>query len=373
MKVFRKKSIVPILLLYFLMIVISIGINGFGKFNSIPVLIFCFVWLLYIRDFSYYLWLAFLAALIAVFSFANGVSFLHVAVDVFELAFILGTIYLCDKFYFPQKVIKFSVAFIAILLFFSIVGMGFPRLYEFSTGAYRYNGIFGSGNSSSNTFLMLSILFWEFFKRLRKNSIVTKLVLVVLVLAFLMYVLASQTRSMLMALPYWLYQFSLLFGKKTIFSLAIIVVVSASAYLATALQEKLRMTEDASFLTRLQLYETEIEGIVANYVIIPHGAHKAWELAIDLTMNDQFSPHNDFLRFLYDWGIAFILLLIIFYKRIKKRVGFDVNICLLLLAQSSCLLHNMWFLPIVWLPILIVFNLKCYKRYEQNVNTCKKI
>lgn len=350
------------------MIVITIAINGFGRFNAIPILIFCFVWLLYIRDPRYYLWSTLISAIIAVFSLVNGVSLLHIVVDISVLVFILGTAYLCDKFYLSKRVLRTSTIFVALLLLLSVIGMFIPRLYEVLNGANRYNGIFASGNSSSNTFMVLSILFWEFFKCLRTNRIITKLVLIGLILAFLAYIFTSQTRSLLIALPYWLYQFTLLYGKKIILWIVVILSFSTSAYLIATLQEKLRITEDASFLTRTYLYEAEIDGIIDNYIIIPHGAHRAWELAIDVTMDDEFSPHNDFLRYLYDWGGGFIIILVIFYRKIKKRVGYDINICLFLLAQSSCMLHNMWFLPIVWLPVLIIFNLKNYNRYEQNVS-----
>lgn len=372
-KVTNKKTIAPILLLYFLMVVIVMAINGFGRFNSVPVLFFCLVWICYIRDSRYYLWSLFLSLILSIFSLANGVSLLHICVDILDLSFVLGAAYLCNKFRYSRNIIRFASLFMALLLIFSIIGMGFSRLYEYSDGAYRYNGIFASGNSSSNTFLVLSIMFWEFFKRIRLKGLIPKLVLVLLVLAFLAYVFTSQTRSMLIALPYWMYQFALLFGKKKVLALAILVGLAGSTYLLTVLQEKLRMTEDASFLTRLQLYEAELSGIWDNYIVIPHGAHRAWELAIDVTMDDGFSPHNDFLKYLYDWGLAFILLLYVLYKNIKNRVGFDLNICLFLLAQSSCLLHNMWFLPIVWLPVLFVLNLKNNILYEQNVSSCKKI
>lgn len=358
---------------YFFMIVISMAINGFGRFNSVPVLFFCLVWLIYIKDISYYLWVLFLSCIISFFSLANGVSLLHIFVDILDLAFVLGTIFLCDKFYFSKRTITSSLIFIALLLVLSVVCMKFQGLYEYSNGEYRYNGILSKGNSSSNTFLVLSIFFWELFKRIRKNGFIKKMTLITILCMFLAYVFTSQTRSMLIALPYWLYQFALLYGKKTIIFISTIVGVFASAYLVIILQEKLRMTEDASFLTRVQLYQAEIEGILQNCFVIPHGSHRAWELAIDVTWNDEFSPHNDFLKFLYDWGIAFILLVILFFKRVSKKVGFDLNICLLLLAQSSCMLHNMWFLPIVWLPMLFVFNLKNNSPYEQNVSCGKKI
>ena len=147
---------------YFLMIVISMAIKGFGRFNSVPVLFFCLVWLIYIKDISYYLWVLFLSCIISFFSLANGVSLLHIFVDILDLAFVLGTIYLCDKFYFSKRTITSSLIFIALLLVLSVVCMKFQGLYEYSDGEYRYNGILSKGNSSSNTFLVLSIFFWEF-------------------------------------------------------------------------------------------------------------------------------------------------------------------------------------------------------------------
>ena len=359
--------------LYFLVIVISMVINGFGRFNSVPVLFFCLVWLIYIKDINYYLWVLFLSSIISFFSLSNGVSILHIFLDILDLAFVLGTIFLCDKFYFSKRAITSSLIFIALLLVLSVFCMKFQGLYEYSDGEYRYNGIISKGNSSSNTFLVLSMFFWELFKRIKKNGVLSRFILMIILCMFLAYVFTSQTRSMLIALPYWLYQFALLYGKKTIIIISTIIGLFASAYLVIILQEKLRMTEDASFLTRVQLYQAEIEGIMQNYFVIPHGSHKAWELAIDVTWNDKFSPHNDFLKFLYDWGIAFILLIILFFKRVRKKVGFDLNICLLLLAQSSCMLHNMWFLPIVWLPILFILNLKKSIPYEKDVSSSKKI
>lgn len=359
-------SLGPFIWLYFIMLFIIMIINGFGRYNSLPVLCYCLLFLSYINNFVFYRNFLLLSLIIGIGSFINGCSILHIVLDCAEAFLILATVQFSDRFYIKPSDMRKASYILYMLIIASIICMWGSSFYSYSDGALRYDGIFARGNSSANTFLMLVIFLLELTKRMFRKPFFQKLCLLFISIAILLYIVTSQTRSLLFILPYLYYQFYKLYNRKIVLTAGVIGLILVSGYYLISIQEKLRLTSDNSFMTRTFLYEGMIDGIVENYILIPHGVHRAWELAIDMTGSDQFSPHNDFLKYLYDWGGAFILLIVLCYRKMKSNNSLNLELLLIIIAQSSCMLHNMWFLPVVWMPLFFILCLNNnYPVYEK--------
>ena len=177
-----------------------------------------------------------------------------------------------------------------------------------------------------------------------------------------------------MVSPYWIYQYYLLYGKKILF-ISVLLGLGFSGVTLIYLQNHARFEEDASYMTRAAIYEIQINGILSNYIVIPHGANAAYSMVRNFTNDVNFSAHNDILRYLYDWGVVFIYIIGYIIRKFKKQKLFNLNFTLIILAYMGFALHNLLFLPYVWIPFifLIVILTNHSKIYENNVSSCEKI
>lgn len=308
--------------------------------------------------------------------------------DVIFHAKILYSLIDCALLFFILTILDFSITnkinhqtliqikntcglFIIISLFWVFVP---NSLISGDDGSSRYAGIFHAVNFSSNIFAITEICFWEIYKR-KKNI----KVLISLMIALIVYTDLSGTRSLLFFFPYWLFQFYQIYYKKKngklIIRTTLIILCCLLPSIINLLIQKLRFQEgEASMATRAVLYEQLIEGILPNFGFIPHGSNSAQEMIEAFTQDDNYSPHNNFLSYLYDWGIIFIMLCWKIFAILKKNGLMTINLLLILLGLASCALHNMLFSPYLWIPVCIILLINHKNAYEKNdISPCKKV
>lgn len=325
------------------------------NYNAFVYLAFTIIMVFYVKSVAVYSLSFILISIVALFSLANGSGMIYIMIDSAIIFYIISSISTNSLLYFKPKIQKVTLYIIAFLIIASILNIANPTAYEEIGGDIRYQGLFAGGNSSASMFAIFSILLWKMPQTQNLSNSIKKLLLISLIAALILYFLASQTRTMLLVLPYWMYQLSHLFSRKLlILSLVILIAVSGSIF--NYLQENGRMEEDGSYLTRSSLYLAQIIGIIDNYVIIPHGANGAKEMIDRFTGDKGFSTHNDFLRYLYDWGGVFLFLVFFIVKKVKECRKINLELLLIFLAYSGCALHNILFLPYVWIPLILVLT-----------------
>lgn len=347
--------------LYFLVLLMSMIIGGFGKYNSIPVILFTLLFAIYVRQINVCICVICIFLPTMIYSLINKSAYIHIVLDIIDFYFIFSSINILKYLSFSSDISKKIFKYSLFLIFLSVFGMIIPNLYSFTDGKYRYDGIFtSSGNTSASIFCILGILIWEIYKKYNICFNRKKALLLFLFLSYLLYVYVSETRTLLFAIPYWICQLLNTFSKKMVYLIGTVGLFLLSPSLISEIGEKMRIQDDASYNTRLYLYTMLIDGIKDNWVVIPHGCHKAWDLVRIDADSEGLSAHNDFLKYIYDWGITFIILLIFIYKRISYICKLNINVLLILLAVSSFALHNILFLPLTWIPL--IFILFFYKK-----------
>lgn len=251
-----------------------------------------------------------------------------------------------------KKEIKFIFLLMSIYVILDIIGLAMPSLYaEGNKGDMRYSGILHSSNVSATIFCLCQIAINE-LKKYSKQKIFYIYCNFAL---FALMLFITKTRSMLFFLPYWIIQFYNFLDKRlfwciiTVFSIIILKSI-------IEIQENLRLEEDGSYVTRSFLYENLINEILNN-PLIPHGSNEANKFSKELTMSDEFSSHNDFLKYLYDWGGICIILLVYVWISYKRKIKFSWSILAVIIGWSSASLHNILLLPQVLFVLFIILNI----------------
>lgn len=370
----KRKDAKILLLSYAILVAVSMMIpNDISRFNGYLIVIFGFILMIYERDPLVYILSASISLLMAAFSLKNGVKLMYIAGDTALFFYVISSVNLINQLRYGKLTWRVLGLLSLLMIVLSTIGMANPGAYEFVDGENRYNGVFVSGNTSACMFLIVEILLWEKLKCSKYN----KILVVGFGLAFFAYVFASQTRTMFFALPYWGYQLYKVFGKKITIT-ASILSLPVLGFVFAYFVEHARLEEDASYMTRVSIYAIQLSGIWENYIVIPHGSEEAVRLVRNEVKTDNFSPHNDFLAYTYNWGIFFLIILFYFYKKFRQYRLFNLNNILILIAYSGFALHNLLFLPYVWLPLIFVFiqdkQIQFNKLHSyENVSTCKKI
>lgn len=345
---------------YIILLIFTKLLSNISQYNAIVYAVFCMLFFLLIR---YNLFLksffTIISLIIAIFSYTNNSHILYICIDIAIVYFILSIFPLYDSIKFSRKHIKLLNYLSLSILLLSLLASFNPSNYTNLGGDVRFLGFFKYGNLSASIVAILCIVYWESFKILYNRK--RKTILVLTLSFFLIYIFLCKTRSLLFFAPYYIYQFYSVFGKKVFYSFSIIIVFIVSFSIYEELKALLRIEEDASFSTREGLYILLIEGIKENYVVFPHGSRSSTDLVESYFNDSSLTPHNDFLRYLYDWGVALIILLYIIINEFKRRHCFNFNNILITLGYSSFALHNMLFLPYVFLPYLFILILLRYK------------
>ena len=281
---------------------------------------------------------------------------LYSLIDCGVLFFIFSLIDFCIGSKAKSKTIRQIQRFCSLFIIFSLLWVVIPNSFiKGDEGNLRYGGLFHAINFSSNIFAIIEICYWEIYKRSKKN----KKILISLLIALIIYTDLSGTRSLLFFYPYWVLQFYQIFSEgkngKLMVKVGIIIFCCLMPSIITLLVEKLRFQEgESSMATRIVLYQQLIEGIVANFGLIPHGSNSAQEMIVAFTQDDRYSPHNNFLSYLYDWGVIFIIVCYKIISILRKNGFLKMNMWLILLGLSSCALHNMLFSPYLWIPVGVI-------------------
>ena len=344
-------KIVLISILYTLILVAAALLpEGIGNYNAYVLLMMSVTYLLMVRSPKVYMDTILCGGMVFAVSIFRYP--LYACIDSALVFFVFSSLYAGAFFKVDMKDMRLIRWSYLLVIFLLIVGMAKPTLWDGDD--MRYVGIFHRGNTSASVFLMLVIAVWE-IEKIGKDRI---LVLLLLVAAYFLYIWASGTRSLLFGLPYWLYQLLSRQGTRIIVFSILVAGVFFLPMVAEPIVEKVRLEEDPSMRTRSSLYILLLSGIWDNYALIPHGSHAGWYMIKDFTGDPSFSPHNDFLNFIYEWGGIFYLFCAMLIIRLKRFVQLNLEFILILLGLSSCALHNTLFNVIIWVPFTVILMIR---------------
>lgn len=300
-----------------------------------------------------------LAALIPVMVISPS-SFLSFASDCMTLFLILSFVDAICYFNLTKRqekilatvLLGYAIAFIACTLL--------PSFYNSSTG--RYRGLFYSGNISSSVIMIVVFFNMLYYKGSKYQLLVNLIGIGCLIVALFL----CNTRSIVFAIPFILWIFKEEINLKKYWPFVPILFCAGYYFIvpnADTISNDLRLsTEESSYLTRAFLYEEEFNQIMDAYLIIPHGSGSCTAFAQRITGNAAFSPHNDIIRYWYDWGILWFVILFYLYKKTKKiaiKYEFGIGALLLFIYIASCGLHNIMLYSNLWMPsIFIIWAIK---------------
>lgn len=369
--------IVLINILYLLILIAAALLpEGISNYNAYVLLTMSVTYLLLMRSQEVYMDTILCGGMLLAVSFFRYP--LYACIDTALVFFVFSSLYagacfradMCDF-----RLIRWIYFFVLLAM---VAGMANPSFWS-DGDEMRYIGIFHGGNSSASMFLMLGIAIWEMEKK-EKGRVC---ILFLLITITLLYMWASGTRSMLFCLPYWLYQ---MFSRTRTRVLVILLLIAGVLYLPVFVEsivEKMRLEEDdPSIMTRSVIYQLLLSGISDNYALIPQGSHSGWYMIKDFTGDPTFSPHNDFLNFIYEWGVIFYLFCVIVAMKLKCFLRLNFEFILILLALSSCALHNILFNVIIWIPFTVILMVRratdeirkvCYEQSRYTIGYRKKI
>lgn len=244
-----------------------------------------------------------------------------------------------------------TIIFIYIFLFFLFIGNS--SFYSAESG--RYMGLMPTSSVSSSVLMLIIVYLIEHYKytSYKKTIFILSIIIVIL------NIVLCNTRTVLFIFPYILYSFFILssnkLSKHLIVATIIFISIGAFSFINNN-AETLRLSKDeSSFLTRAALYETQFEEIKKAKFIFPHGSNACTKY-IQVIAGEEYSPHNDFLKYWYDWGIMWFVFLYILFKKIAN-LGFKGKshniLCLVLLLLASSSLHNILFSSYMWVALAL--------------------
>lgn len=344
---------------YIILLIMTRILPNISSINAIIYALFCCLYFILLKhSLAFCLKLLPISLIISFFSYLNGSGILYIFIDVAIVYFVLASILIYDSTTLVSRNLKLLNKLSFLVFVLSLFTMLFPANYMDIGGDIRFIGFFKYGNLSASIVSILCVLYWETFNLLYKNAKKKPVVLFFLICFFISYIFVCKTRSLLFFIPYWIYQIYLFCGKRLFFAMSVLGVALVSISLFDELKVILRINEDASFSTRESLSIFLLNGIRENYFFFPHGARKSIDFFQTFFNDESLTPHNDFLRYYYDWGIAFLLLILFLFNDLKKRKCFDLGFILMSLGYSSFALHNMLFLPYLFLPYMFILMIK---------------
>lgn len=348
-------SKIKFITLFYILILITAAIlpNGISNYNAYVSFITVIIYALLIKSTMVYVTSLTIGLTICLFSIFTHP--LYTFLDWILIFLILGSISIGKTFCLSEKDQKFIQNTFTFICIASIIGILCPSLYRGEEGEMRYAGLFHAINFSACVFSIINIAVWEIEKKHKKRFSI----LVLMATCFIIYTLATSTRSLLLVLPYWLYQF-IVRKKARIIIICIIAIVGFKLpSIVDEITTRLRLEDnESSMATRTVLYMQLLAGIIDNYGIIPHGSYSATDMIIQFTGDTKYSPHNDFLNFIYNWGAIFYIFCIIIVKQLKTYIKINLEFCLIILAMAACSLHNMMFAIYIWIPFTIILIIR---------------
>lgn len=242
----------------------------------------------------------------------------------------------------------------------------------------RYLGLMGGVNLSCSILLFMMCFVCEYLRLNKKLSLFNWGLLLI---AYAGMVFITSTRSLLFAVPYWLYSFTYLGEKKSTSKKIIISIlflgILALVFVGTnmeSVEDTLRLSaDDRSFQTRDFMQLFVFEKILSNYFILPSGFHDSLE-SLSAYMGEKHPAHNDILSYWNEWGIAFPIFILFFIKSLKK---INLRTIFFLIMYVGACLHNLMFSMPLLFPFFMVLNLGFFseqdydRRYLQGFDTRK--
>ena len=328
--------------------------EGISDYNAYVLLLMIIIYLFLIRRANVYRVTSLFAIAICIASLFHNI--LYVLLDCALIFFLLGSVSIgtCDTV--KNRELHYVQILFLLICLISIAGIFIPALYQQDDGSeFRYAGLFHKVNVSACIFSILAIAVWEIEKRLTCRL----RILLLLFIGTLIYIWTTGTRSLLFVLPYWMYQlYAQHRTRKLVFVIIGLLLIYFPIFIPQ-LSTTLRLDENESSLnTRSVLYWLLWQGILDNYAIIPHGVYASNNLIVQYTLQDNFSPHNDILKYIYDWGFIFYIFCAYLVSSIKRSVRFNFEFILILLVIFSFALHNMMFSIYIWIPFIVILMVR---------------
>jgi hypothetical protein len=351
------------IILFFYFFVLYIGVINpsipmdFGFiFSSILILL---IILLYISKRSirdlYFVFCSFLIILLHTHS-----NIIYMFLDIIVFGIVIHLLNMAAKKNIMSKDISLIkilyIVYIAVNLLISLI----PSYYSFPSSyssEQRFHGFMGS-NLSSTIIALFIITLWEIYKLGKSNRLSY---LMFLAGIYLYFFFISKSRTMIFALPYFLYQFTNIKKKNIFLSLFLLLFVIGFVYTNLEyFRTKLRFDpSEISYLSRANMYFMFLNRIKENNFIIPYGFN-ASTTYIRLRNGANWSVHNSILQYWYDYGIIFWIIMILIVSKLKRFI--NMNLLLILLFVLSSALHNLLFVYVIWVPLFFILLITRKKR-----------
>lgn len=359
-------------ILYLFILCLLASVVNFSQYNYVVILSFSFLQILYLKNKLAFV-LNWKFVLMESSLFFMGLFFNtrleYTIIDMITAFFVISCLYIAYYSKINNRFGRIVIRTFSVILMLNILFAFLTDRYDAISGT-RYLGLFYGSNVTMSIICVLSAVIWELSKR-SYTANKQKIIFLCLVVSYVFMLFFAQTRSALIFLPYWIYHALKQFSMKYVL-LTTLVLVSCLVWnnMNQSVFEKLRLEEDGSFYTRASFYEMMMDGIVNNHFIIPHGSYASYELLRKATGEEGMSPHNDLLRYLYDWGILFFLFLSLAIGYFKKLFILNKSVFLLTIGVLSGCLHNILFSPYIWIPYILFLSIYSKRNY---VSSSKKI
>lgn len=342
-------------ILYFIILILAIllptDISDYNYMvNSILVLT---LWLLFPNKkiFIYGIIALIILLLLLAFTFNNNIGY-YLVFDLVTVIFLLQIINLKQNYSFSEHESK-SFALMAMIWIFALI---FVSLFKefYNPESARFLGLIKSTNLSSSIFV--SFLVFLLIQSKNYSLIKRQLILVFLIIIYCYILWLTKSRTLIFALPFLLYQFFKVFGffRVLLFTSIVIIIIF---YSYNDIIIGLRIEKDSSFITRMSIYLTILEELKKDFFLIPNGFN-ADNRFIDSILNyagpHSHTLHNDVLKYLYNFGILFIIFMIFWYRIIRESFGSLIQKITILLIFSVNAFHNTLFSFYILVPFLFI-------------------
>ena len=364
----KKTGLSKIFILYMFFLCLMGSIANFSNYNYAVLLSFCLFQICYLKNrLKFIITLEFV--LMESSLFFMGLFFntkiVYTIIDMITILFVISCLYLAYYSKISNRLAKSIIVLFSIVLILNILFAFVTDRYDVISGR-RYLGLFNGANTTTSIICVMSAVIWELsqqyytIKRLRN-------ILFCLVVSYVFMLIMAQTRSALIFFPYWIYHAFNFFPKKyVILATSFLIACFVWTNMDQTLVDTLRLEEDGSFNTRASFYEMMIDGIINNHFIIPHGSYASYHLIRQVTGDVGMSPHNDILRYSYDWGIVFYIFLVVIICCVKKLFVVNKSVVLLSIGVCSGCLHNILFSPYIWVLYIMFLSIYSKKNYVSN-------
>lgn len=346
-------------ILYTVVLFVSPFLEQISKYNSVVVVLFAIMSISLLWDkniMNIAIFIFFLLFPVLLFKPSSFLYFIYDYLNVLIVVLILDIT--ARKAYLKRYEYKLVTYFYLAYIVAFLILLGNSTFYSETN---RYLGLMKGSNLSSLFIISILVYIVEYYKN-------KKTILGLLCFSYFIFFICSyfcKTRSIFFFLPY-LFLLTKEYSKSLCLFTVLIITFIASVYWQELINI-FRFQEDASFLTRLEIYTFIFDQIKQGYFLLPNGFNACNEVSMKYVGEAGFTPHNDFLRYYYDWGVIWIIFLGYIVGKcyiIYQSSSFKKELITIFIFLLSNALHNTLFIPYVWLPIFFVLIL--LKQKQEN-------